>query len=195
MPRNAPAAETSLANDKYTYKQEDPLFAVKSLNPLLSEDMDKDKAFRLEVKALLKVKSGPHLEVNLLTTFEYNNRYHLLFRWADGGSLEKLWNEHFPRPGVTYNWICWMVQQCQGLADGLSGIHDTKMTAEDLEVFQSSQVSPTAQNFAEAPPGNTEEDDDGRYYGRHGDIKPQNVLWFKQDENQYGLGVLKLADF
>ncbi|ROV92902.1 hypothetical protein VSDG_06365 [Cytospora chrysosperma] len=36
---------------------------------------------------------------------------------------------------------------------------------------------------------------DDKDCGRHGDIKPQNILWFKQDKNQYGGGVLKISDF
>ena len=36
-------------------------------------------------------------------------------------------------------------------------------------------------------------------FGRYGDIKPANILWFRQDPSngdpQTGLGVLKLADF
>lgn len=31
--------------------------------------------------------------------------------------------------------------------------------------------------------------------GRHGDIKPENVLWFSQDQNRFGHGELKISDF
>lgn len=148
------------------------------------------------MKALLKVKPRAHLEVGLLTTFEQMGRYHLLFRWADGGNLNDLWRKEHPLPKVTYEWMCWLAEQCAGLAFGLEGVHNTRMTAEEVEMFGLSPISPTSSRAsAESGTGISEEDDDGRDYGRHGDIKPQNVLWFKHDDNSFNLGVLKLADF
>lgn len=161
---------------------------MKSLKPIRSKDIDKDAEFRLEVKALLKVKPRRHLEVDLLTTFEHKDRYHLLFRWADGGNLDDLWRKRHPHPEITYKWMCWLAQQCEGLAHGLGGIHDTKIS----EDAQSSQITQDAPGFRlEA----SDEDNDGKDYGRHGDIKPQNILWFERDDNTYGLGVLKISDF
>ncbi|KAI5920132.1 kinase-like domain-containing protein [Camillea tinctor] len=175
---------------------EDRSFALKSLKAPLYEPQSSDSEFRLEVKALLKVKPRRHLEVDLLTTFEHQQRYHLLFRWADGGNLDDLWRIHYPHPTVTSRWILWLAEQCCGLAHGLDGIHNTKMTVEEVAETQFSQDSFThIQDYAEIPPGNYQEEDDGRDYGRHGDIKPQNVLWFNKDKNSYQLGILKLSDF
>ncbi|KUI72850.1 Cyclin-dependent kinase E-1 [Cytospora mali] len=169
--------------------------ALKSHKPIKSATLDKDFEFRLEVEANLKVKRRRHLEAGLLTTFEYRERYHMLFRWADGGSLNDLWRKRHPRPEVTYKWICWLAQQCEGLAYGLGGIHDTRMTAEDLQAIRSSPISSTSAQIATEPsPRTLAGDDDGRYYGRHGDIKPQNILWFEKDSNSFGLGDLKLSD-
>lgn len=36
---------------------------------------------------------------------------------------------------------------------------------------------------------------DDKDCGRHGDIKPQNILWFSQEHNAHGHGVLKISDF
>lgn len=154
--------------------------------------VQKDKEFRLEVKALLKVKPRRHLEVDLFTTFEHKGRYHLLFRWADGGNLDDLWRKEHPFPEINHTWVCWLAQQCEGLAFGLEGVHNTIMTAEDVKSFYS--TSPASSHTA-GTPWNAADDHDGRDYGRHGDIKPQNILWFKQDNNRYHLGVLKLSDF
>lgn len=40
-----------------------------------------------------------------------------------------------------------------------------------------------------------EENNDDKDCGRHGDIKPQNILWFSQENNIHGHGVLKISDF
>lgn len=165
---------------------ENQLFALKCLKPLNPARPLEYNSFRLEVKALLKVKPRAHLEVGLLTSFEHEGRYHLLFRWADGGNLDDLWRKLAPHPGVTHRWVCWLAQQCAGLAYGLEGVHNTRMTTEEVVQFGLSQLPGTEIS---------EEDDAGRDYGRHGDIKPQNVLWFKHDDNPFKLGVLKLADF
>jgi serine/threonine protein kinase len=76
-----------------------------------------------------------------------------------------------------------------GLASGLSMIHNFKTT------------------IALAPEGGFTLPDDGiklavqtgeEMFGRHGDIKPENILWFKRPldiEQQDGMGVLQLTDF
>lgn len=140
------------------------------------------------------MKPRRHLEVDLFTTFEHEKRYHLLSRWADGGNLDNLWRTEHPVPEITYEKVCWLAQQCQGLAFGLEGVHNTKMTAEDVEAFGFQPASPTSSQ-TDGSPSTTGEDDHGKDYGRHGDIKPQNILWFKQDSNRYNLGMLKLSDF
>lgn len=171
---------------------------MKSLKPSGLEETRNYAEFRLEVKALLKVKPRRHLEVDLVTTFEHKDRYHLLFRWADGGNLDDLWTKQHPRPEVTHNGVCWLAQQCEGLAYGLEGIHNTKMVAEDVETVGPTRNSRMSTQAPESGPGASADpmdDNDGKDYGRHGDIKPQNILWFKQDDNQFGLGVLKLSDF
>ncbi|KAH8811206.1 kinase-like domain-containing protein [Xylogone sp. PMI_703] len=178
----------------HRFDAEHQSFALKSLKPL--EGLDNDIGFHLEVKALIKVKPRRHLEVDLLTTFEYKERYHMLFRWADGGNLYDYWKNHDPSSVVNYEWVCWFAEQCQGLAYGLDGIHNTKMTLEEAEAIQLSPISPSfAQDFAGTSPRSPPDEDDGKDFGRHGDIKPQNILWFEHDKNSYGLGVLKLSDF
>jgi serine/threonine protein kinase len=87
-------------------------------------------------------------------------------------------------------------QGLHGLAHGLDGIHNTKLTKSEVEAVQTSAISPdfpqqpfpTVYNLAH-------EDDEGKDYGRHGDIKPENILWFKQDKSHPKFGILKLSDF
>lgn len=158
-------------------------------------------AFQLEVKALLKIKSRKHL-VKLLTTYEHQDHYHLIFRWAEGGNLADLWKKHVRQPLIDHGRICWFAEQCYGLAHGLDGIHDTKLSQKEVDDIQRSPAStpPTraasqAQFLTVKQVGvhkNALRDGD---CGRHGDIKPENVLWFSQDHNRFGHGELKISDF
>jgi serine/threonine protein kinase len=67
-------------------------------------------------------------------------------------------------PSRTLESAQWIASQVLGLAKALSHIHS--VTRRD---------------------GST-------LYGIHGDVKPENVLWFKNGAND-GMGILKLADF
>ncbi|KAG8162572.1 hypothetical protein KVR01_008337 [Diaporthe batatas] len=94
-------------------------FALKSLKTVLPQHRERD--FRLEVKALLKVK--------------------------------------------------------------VEAVHNSPLSPDTPQ-----QPSTTVYNFVP-------EDDEGKDYGRHGDIKPENILWFKDDKSHPGFGILKLSDF
>lgn len=152
---------------------------------------------------MLKIKSRKHL-VELLTTYEHQNQYHLIFRWAEGGNLADLWKAHIRKPEIDHNRICWFAEQCHGLAHGLDGIHDTRLSQKEVEDIQgppvatdSTKAASTARHHIIKQPEegtrvNSRHDQD---CGRHGDIKPHNVLWFRQDDNQFGHGELKISDF
>lgn len=60
----------------------------------------------------------------------------------------------------------WMVEQCYGIVSAVAFIHD-----------------PNVLN----PEG-------ARMYGRHGDIKPENILWFQKRQKPGGMGALVLSD-
>ncbi|KUI57333.1 Mitogen-activated protein kinase kinase 2 [Cytospora mali] len=168
--------------------EENRAFALKSLK---SEDI---VGFRLEAKALIKIRRKPHL-VSVLAAFKYQNKYHLLFRWADGGNLAEFWSQTKPVAN-NYKSVCWLAEQCHGLVDGLDGIHNARLSVEEVGQIRASSPpsSPIEDGTSENVdlPGVNGDDQD---CGRHGDIKPQNILWFKQDKNQYGRGVLKISDF
>ncbi|KAK1723673.1 kinase-like domain-containing protein [Colletotrichum acutatum] len=123
--------------------------------------------FEQEVKHLKRFGGRhPHI-VTLLATFTRHSsggiEYLLLFPWAECDLLE-FWrrNTYIQRD---YQLYLWTVDQICGIADALSYIHD-----------------PNDMDHLDAK-GN-------RLYGRHGDIKPENVLWFKSR----GLGNLVLSD-
>lgn len=153
---------------------------------------ESENHFRLEVTALMKIraKQKSHL-VDVLTTFKYDNKYHLLFRWACGGNLSSLWEDS--KEKLTRDTVCWIAQQCWGLADGLDGIHNAKLSVHEVNQVQQPSTGPPSPTAGKSwfSALRTDQKD----CGRHGDIKPPNILWFKQDENKYGLGALKISDF
>lgn len=98
--------------------------------------------------------------VTLLATIHWDGRFGLLFPWAEYDLL-KYW-ETFQQPKWDHDTLIWIVSQYQGIVSAIAHIHN-----------------PHIKNI------NGEE-----LYGRHGDIKPENVLWFKKDDK----GVLVLSD-
>lgn len=141
--------------------------------------------FRREVATLKRLSSLDHAHlIKLQVTYLYRDHYHLLFRWADG-NLRNYWEAH-PKPSDiprTWEYATWVTSQWLGLARALSAIHD-------------------------CPPDETiepedEQPNDGfgsqRNKGRHGDIKPENILWFQsyeaQDDQPPVNGRLVISDF
>ncbi len=112
----------------------------------------------------------PHL-ISLLATWEQRGDYYLLFHWAKCDLLQ-YWESQKDPPHMSNERICWVAKQCAGLTDGLRQIHH--YTGQELK----------ADGKKEA------------VYGRHGDIKPENVLWFVDPSGADGpLGRLVLSDF
>ncbi|KAL2195580.1 kinase-like domain-containing protein, partial [Corynascus similis CBS 632.67] len=106
----------------------------------------------------------PHL-VRLLLTYQHKDSYHMIFPWANG-NLRDFW-ESVESPQRTKDMACWMLTQCFGIAEGLQKIHGDGDVAG---------LSPKDKNT-----------------GRHGDIKPENILWFERhnDRNNH----LLISDF
>ncbi len=106
----------------------------------------------------------------LLCTWEQKDErgdihYCLLFPYASG-DLRKLWENH---PSSFSEG--WLIYQCWRLAETLSFIH------HDSEKHQ------------------LENDYPQELFGRHGDIKPENILWFAEHTECEKHGTLVLADF
>jgi len=111
----------------------------------------------------------------LLCTFEMvdddKREYYLLFPWASG-DLRQLWKNN-PSADGRYT-SRWMAEQCSGIAEALSVIHQDRVTNE-----------PTEDGANNEP----------QRYGRHGDVKPCNILWFAEHIGCDNAGTLALADF
>ncbi|RMJ17572.1 hypothetical protein CDV36_002766 [Fusarium kuroshium] len=157
-----------------TYESEST-FAVKRLHSRNRE------MFSREVDALKRLSGQKHI-VPLLATFEYKNSYHLLFPWANA-NLRRYW-AMFPNPSADKRYCLWVAKQCKGMAEGLSIIHEPPADQGDDYAYES-VLQP---NHSHLQRGSKPA------YGRHGDIKPENILWFRNGPNT-DIGVLEIADF
>ncbi|KAF6839179.1 serine/threonine protein kinase [Colletotrichum plurivorum] len=153
-------------------------FAVKELHP------NNEAAYRREVELFEKIgvgrngRSPDHL-IQLQLTYRHGDRYFLVFPWADG-NLQKFWKKN---TGVfnpsRSNDTKWFFTQCRGLLRALRKIHHF------------SSMSGPGNNIPDL--GDLNSILGQKDYGRHGDIKPENILWFeKHDGND---NYLVIADF
>jgi serine/threonine protein kinase len=116
--------------------------------------------------------------VALLATYSHQDRLHMIFPWADG-NLYQFWNKSFPQDtdlGRGHDLARWMISQFIGLAEGLECIH-------------TSVVPPAADDVQPESRDKT--------HGRHGDIKPENILWFRSATGNspiQKLGNFKISD-
>jgi serine/threonine protein kinase len=143
---------------------------------------DSKVEFDHEVNTLkrLSFKNHDHL-IKLLVTFRLRKRYYLLFPLADA-NLKDFW-QRIPEPLVNEDWAFWISDQCYGIAHGLNVIHHLEESSMGNTVTAPGKVLLTKAERAN--------------FGRHGDIKPENILWFQALENKSvgGLGLLKISDF
>ncbi|RSL72206.1 hypothetical protein CEP51_011921 [Fusarium floridanum] len=177
-------------------------FAIKQL-----QKMEED-VFRKEVNMLKKFSgdgSHPHV-VSVLATYEQSGRYHLIFHWADGDLL-RYWKNICPTPTFDYDTVLWVAKQLSGLTDGLYRFHrhytdDDHDASHQREDGSHREEEPpqkrTRLNDTPPPPtqgaGSSESSSGPKkeQFGRHGDLKPQNILLFPSPEDNRG--VLKISD-
>jgi serine/threonine protein kinase len=150
--------------------------AVKKLLP----GRDNEKDFADEVKAMKQLAQTGHVHMTeLLLTFSYQGSYHLMLPWADGGNLHEMWRHANFReansPLRDHGMSKWMVKQMCGLALALKTIHKCNLD-------RGKQI------VGSFPTGALD-----KVHGLHGDIKPENILWFQDPDG--GIGILKVADF
>lgn len=125
--------------------------------------------FRREVKALQRFNGFNHDHmVTLLMTWELDSKHYMLFPLARY-DLDKYW-EIEPLPKLTVYMARWMLKQIIGIAGALAYIHN--------------------------PPANSRPSDNltipTEEYGRHGDLKPENLLLY--DSPFDSRGILVVAD-
>lgn len=128
---------------------------------------------------------NPHL-ISLLATYEQRNEFYLIFPLAEG-DLQSFWRNVTPKPSINHDTVLWMAQQCLGIAKGLAAIHrhHTLDPSRHRLAFADEHTTSYRRSNSEVCP----------LFGVHGDMKPQNVLWFNNNSKIGGNGNLKISDF
>ncbi|KAI0428344.1 kinase-like protein [Xylaria sp. FL1042] len=124
--------------------------------------------FNKEVKALKLVRKLGHPHlVELLGTFHYHGSYYLIFLWAVE-DLATFWKDN-SLSNSDPDMSIWVLQQCLGIAEGLQLIHSGQCSSSERHTLR----------------------------GRHGDIKPTNILRYELTPGSQNLkwGLLKISDF
>ncbi|RSL61854.1 hypothetical protein CEP53_004934 [Fusarium sp. AF-6] len=119
--------------------------------------------------------------IPLQLTFRHGRDYYLVFPWADG-NLKKFWHQQKAHP-ENPDEVRWFMDQCSGITRGLRKLHHLS-TQLSQNVVSVKAVNAT--NGKEMILG-------GKEWGRHGDIKPENILWFKNYDGEKD--VLVISDF
>ncbi|KAF4336072.1 kinase [Fusarium beomiforme] len=148
-----------------------------------------------EATVLRKLKDRHNHIISLLATYRHYDCYHFIFPWADA-DLKGYWYKINPNPSEKHRDenLKWLAHQCQGLADGLSYIH--RYHTASFSLFRR-----FASGFATSPanprPMGSDQNEVRELFGRHGDIKPENILWFPDQNSAHGIlgGILKITDF
>jgi len=107
-----------------------------------------------------------------------------MFPWAQC-NLRKYWEEN-ANPEFDESTLMWVLEQMAGITDALMLVHNFMPS---LPGDSKGGVWSTGTTKLSAKEGE-------EIFGRHGDIKPENMLWFEPEAfDEYTSGILKLADF
>jgi serine/threonine protein kinase len=167
---------------RFQFRNADDWYAQKELYPLATPDISW-KAFVREAYIWARVckamkQFNIHQAVTLLCTYEMEvngrSRFYFISPWATG-NLMGLWRTN-PSGGDLIKFTDrWMIKQCKDMTEFLSCLHAN--AAEDSEKFS-------------VPP-----DQEEPIFMRHGDIKPENILWYADYPGCLDGGALVLGDF
>ncbi|RSL67947.1 hypothetical protein CEP54_002996 [Fusarium duplospermum] len=150
-----------------------------------------DGDFEREVNITRRFSDNHHKNlVCLLATYKQHDEFNLIFPYAECNLLG-YWRQVNPNPS-SKDGLSWLAEQCRGLADGLAYIHRYS-TSSFRSLLHPNSFPLTS--FTKVPtPDNKEV---CQLFGRHGDIKPENILWFSGPRpfTENSKGILKITDF
>jgi serine/threonine protein kinase len=165
--------------------------AVKRLIHKKGEDIAR------EADVLRGLSGGSHPNdhlISLLATFEYNGGFYLIFPLAEA-DLQRFWKRS--KTCTDPNTGRWMIEQSLGIASALYKIHRYETFPRTSSLYKANHTRKST--MARQELSSILEGDGGnpgrRLFGRHGDIKPNNILVFPDRNSANRLGTLKIADF
>src|SRR6266536_3380936 len=126
--------------------------------------------------------------VELLATYKYKGKYHLLFPYAEA-NLRTLW-ESVRMPHWNEETYLWVLDQMTSLASALNVIH----TYRSNVAYNADLGNPGLTRFKPAGRNNLAVAEDENMFGRHGDLKPENILWYVEVVKPGTASVLQIAD-
>lgn len=138
-------------------------FAIKKLTKEEDQDpKDVRLKFENEKRMLERFRGHPHL-VTLLMSWTLREEHYFLFPYAES-DLEGYWKMennwaavNSPNADHRYESLCWISRQIYMMVEALEHIHN---------LDKSLQVD--------------------KRFGRHGDLKPENVLWYRSTKDARG---------
>ena len=140
-------------------------------------------SFEREYNILRHLRKTEHANnhlVTLLAAYEQNHQFFLILPWANF-DLHHYWLKSHPNAPCGDELISlWIQEQCCGLAGAVSTLHHYHTTSQTSIVEKQPAIGTEPRNRTLI------------LNGRHGDIKPANILWYP---TQHGLGILRLSDF
>ncbi|KAH8802630.1 kinase-like domain-containing protein [Xylogone sp. PMI_703] len=131
-----------------------------ALKMLHDEDFNNEQQFRNELEQLKRFNGLVHDHLVTLLTTFTLNKRYYFLFPYADSTLDQYWEKRDP------NWdlltVRWVSKQCSGIMAAIDSIHDPKHL-QNLTVMK---------------------------YGRHGDIKPDNILWFQSSKDPNGILVV-----
>jgi serine/threonine protein kinase len=144
-------------------------------------------AFEEEHAMLLAFAGNPKTPlINLCGAFTWKGDHYFITSSADA-NLEEYWTQ-VKLPEFNSKSIIWMLQQCKQLAYALHCMHDYR-NREHYQAADPSQLERDPQS------GHEPQEANNWIYVRHGDIKPDKIVWVSPPPGEDTKGRLILADF
>lgn len=136
--------------------------------------------------------------IPLLATYEYRDHFHTIIPWAEC-NLAEYWEQKNPNPSQDLATLKWTAEQCEGIAMGLASLqhHATTSASSLMVMLAESSRSPEKHSFlsrAQSIVSKSTSPKSHHFFGRHGDIKPLNLLWFP-NSGKGSMGAIKISDF
>jgi serine/threonine protein kinase len=147
---------------------------------------DTEASHELNVLRNLRKKDHAHHHLlSLVATYKQHDSLFLILPWAEA-DLNQYWKTKDPKSlNKSAGLSAWLKQQCSGIAEAVSQIHRYKTTSGTTMLPSNNPPGPKTKS-ARRPK---------ILFGRHGDIKPANILWFPEEPSDKCFGTLKLSDF